>query len=91
MGFDRGEIRGDKQIVRKGTCRALPHLHIAVGIELPVLVSVASEPVAGLVVPFVAKPHLRKGGQIGGRIGGQIGSEIGGRMGGRIGGRIEVK
>src|SRR5215831_10135336 len=44
---------GDRQIVD----RSKPSLHHACGIELPVLVSVGSEPVAAVVVPLISEPH----------------------------------
>ena len=43
---------GDRQIVD----RSKPSLHHAGGIELPVLVSVGSEPVAAVVVPLISEP-----------------------------------
>src|SRR6478609_413341 len=43
----------DRQVVDAGEAP----LHVACGIELPVLVAVAAEPLAGVVVPFVGKAH----------------------------------
>ena len=45
--------RGDRLVVDTGVA----HGHVAVGIELPVLVAVRAEPVAGIVVPLVGKTH----------------------------------
>src|SRR5690606_27995720 len=44
---------GDRQIVDAGYAPA----HQAVLVELPVLIAVRAEPVAGVVVPFVRKAH----------------------------------
>src|SRR5690348_12079094 len=43
----------DRQVVDAGDAP----LHVALGVELPVLVAVGAEPVAGVVVPFVGEAH----------------------------------
>src|SRR5262245_13410367 len=43
----------DRQVVDAGD--APPHQ--AVLVELPVLVAIAAKPVAGIIVPFICKPH----------------------------------
>jgi hypothetical protein len=43
----------DRQIIDAGD----PAPHQAFRVELPILVSVAAEPVTGIVVPFIGKAH----------------------------------
>ena len=43
----------DRQIIDAGN----PSQHQAFRVELPILVSVAAEPVTGIVVPFIGKAH----------------------------------
>src|SRR5262249_21418485 len=44
---------GDRQVVDAGDAQA----HQPVGVGLPVLVAVAAEPVAAVIVPLVGEPH----------------------------------
>src|SRR5437868_2026706 len=44
---------GDQHVVDAGVTDG----HVALGIELPVLVPVRTEPLAGLVLPFVGEAH----------------------------------
>src|ERR1700754_2137891 len=44
---------GDRQIV--DACKAM--VHQTIGIELPILVAVGTEPVSGVVMPFVGEAH----------------------------------
>src|ERR1700760_4263424 len=46
-------VRLDRQVVDAGVAYA----HQALVVELPVLVAVAAEPVAAVVVPFVSETH----------------------------------